>query len=117
MFNTVFVRHRMQRLFRIFLAALYVTGTLTVVVSHTDAARDELARATSAKSQLDSQDGDSAGQPHFSHAQKTGSEFAFSPVSLVWFIATSVRFPPRVFGFGYDSYPNPRAARAPPISS
>ena len=42
MFNTVFVRHRMQRLFRIFLAALYVTGTLTVVVSHTDAARDEL---------------------------------------------------------------------------
>src|SRR5437870_5411765 len=117
MFNTVFVRHRMQRLFRIFLAALYVTGTLTVVVSHTDAARDELARATSAKSQLDSQDGDWAGQPHFSHAQKTGSEFAFSSVSRLVFIVRSVPFPPLVFGFGYHSHPTPRAARAPPLSS
>jgi len=108
----------MQKLFRIFLAALYVTGTLTVVVSRTDAATDELARATSpAKSQLDSHDGDSARQPHFSHAQKTGSEFEFSPVSLVWFIVTSVRFAPRVFGFGYDSHRHPRAARAPPVSS
>src|SRR5438445_13095166 len=110
MFNTVFVRHRMQRLFRIFLAALYVTGTLTVVVSHTDAARDELARATSAKSQLDFQDGVSAGQPHFSHAQKTGSVFVLSPVSLVWFIPTSVRFGLRVFGFVCAIYPSPRSS-------
>ena len=108
----------MQRLFRIFLAALYVTGTLTVVVSRTDAAIDELARATSpAKSQLDSQDGDSARRPHFSHAQKTGSEFEFSPVSPVWFIVKSVRFVPRVFTFGYDSHRHQRAARAPPVSS
>ena len=109
----------MQRIFRIFLAGIYVTTTLTVVVSQTDVLTNELERATSpAASQVDSQDdGDSAKVPHFSHAKKIGPDFDFSAVPLIWQTVNSVCFTQRTFGSDYQTFQNPRPARAPPLCS
>ena len=114
-----FARGHMQRLFRIFLAAIYATTTLTVVVSQTDAVRNELERATlPATSELDSQDdSDSAKDPHFSHAKKVGPDFDFSAVPVVWHTISSVCFMQCTFGSDYQIFQNPRPARAPPLCS
>jgi hypothetical protein len=109
----------MERFFRISLAAIYVATALVVVINRTVAAGDELGRATApAASQLDSQaDVHWASDPHFSHAKKTGSDFEFSTAPLLRFTVTSAGFVQHAFSSDYDTFQNPRAARAPPLFS
>jgi hypothetical protein len=109
----------MQRLLRLFLAAIYLATALAVIITQAGAAGDELGRAkASGATSLDSQsDVHWASDPHFSHAKKTGSDFEFSTVPLLRFSVTSVRFVQYAVSSAYETFQNPRPARPPPSFS